>query len=225
MNTDATFQRREAGEAMHEERSGMALVNTPTTAVLEDFVSNGRAIKFSVESGRVLPGQQKVSKTHVSSSGGGGYVHQGTGFVDAPKIKSTTTTEQEFWLQAESGRQVPVRIAGDVMAVNVDQEVSLLHAGQLLVGIVNHSARQTAWLHRPLDVVRGAGLARWWRAASIALLSSVVLNVLGVGILGFIAAAAILFLQWRKERAIAASLAQHLGRLEQSLMARPQSLA
>ena len=196
---------------------------------MEDFVSNGRTIKFTAETGRVLPGQQKISKTHISSSGGGGYLHQGSGFVDAAKIKSTTTTQQEFWLLADGGRQVPVRIAGDVMAVNVDQEVSLLHAGQLLVGIVNHSARTTAWLRRPLDLVRGAGLARWWRAVFIAVLSSlvlsVVLNVLSVGILGFIPAVAILILQLKKERAIAASLAQHLGRLEQSLMSRPPSNA
>ena len=192
---------------------------------MEDFVSNGRTIKFTAETGRVLPGQQKISKTHISSSGGGGYLHQGSGFVDAAKITSTTTTQQEFWLLADGGRQVPVRIAGDVMAVNVDQEVSLLHAGQLLVGIVNHSARTTAWLRRPLDLVRGAGLARWWRAVFIALVSSVVLNVLGFGILGFISTAAILFLQLRKERVIAASLAQHLGRLEQSVMARPPSNA
>jgi hypothetical protein len=194
---------------------------------MEDFIYNGSTIKFSVESGRVLPGQQKVTKTTVRSSGGGGYVHQGSGFVDAPKITSTTTTEQEFWLQAESGHQVPVRIAGDVMAVNVDQEVSLLHAqhptkgGQWLVGIVNHSARKTAWLLAPGDVVKGAGLVRWWPYVLAALLSLVPLNVLSVAPLGFISAGAILYLRFRKQRAVAVSLGQHLWHLEQSLMARP----
>lgn len=195
---------------------------------MEDFVYNGIAIKFSVESGRVLPGQQKISKTHVSSSGGGGYVSGGSGFVDAPKITSTTTTEQEFWLQAESGHQVPVRILGDQMAVNVDQEISLLHAQhptkgkEWLVGIVNHSASKTAWLLAPGDLVTGAGLVRWWPTVLLALLSFPLFEKFLVGwFLGFVPAGVFLFLRFRKKRAVAVSLGQHLWRLEQSVMARP----
>lgn len=194
---------------------------------MEDFVSNGHVVKFSVESGRVLPGHQKISKTHVSSSGGGGYLHQGSGFVDAPKITSTTTTEQEFWLLADGGRQVPVRIDGDAMAVNVDQEISLLHArhptkdGQWLVGIVNHSARTTAWLLTPLALAGGAGLVGWWRVSFVALLSFLPFSLVNLWALGFVPAGVILFRHFKKERAIVVSLAKHLGRLEQSLMARP----
>jgi hypothetical protein len=195
---------------------------------MDDFVYNGGAIKFSVESGRVLPGQQKISKTHVSSSGGGGYVSGGSGFVDAPKITSTITTEQEFWLQARSGHQVPVRISGDVMAVNVDQEVSLLRArhptkgGVWLVGIVNHSARKTAWLLAPGDVVKRAGLVRWWPTLLLALLSLVLFeSVLGAWFLGLLPAGVLVFRQLRRQRAVAVALGAHLWQLEQALMSWP----
>ena len=196
---------------------------------MEDFVSNGRTIKFTAETGRVLPGQQKISKTHISSSGGGGYLHQGSGFVDAAKIKSTTTTQQEFWLLADGGRQVPVRLSGEAMAVNVDQQVSLMYAwhpkqdGHWMIAIVNHSAGTTTWLLTPLKLARSAGLIGSMGAALVAL-SVFVLFAVG-GLLGAIPAAAILFIYIKKQRAIVASLAEHRGRQAQSLMARPSGQA
>jgi hypothetical protein len=55
---------------------------------MEDLVSNGRIVKFRVESGRYLPSQQKVSKSRISSSNGGGFTHRGSGSVQAAGTKS-----------------------------------------------------------------------------------------------------------------------------------------
>jgi hypothetical protein len=45
------------------------------------------------------------SETHVSSSGGGGYLQGGTGTVSAPTVRSTSIHRQVFFLKYEDGTQ------------------------------------------------------------------------------------------------------------------------
>lgn len=199
---------------------------------MEDFVSSGHVVKFNVESGRVLPSQQKVSKTHIYSSGGGGFIHQGSGSVNAAKIKSTTATEQAIWLLADSGHQVPIRFSGDTKAINVDQETSVLEArhpkrhAHFLVGIVSHSAVTTNWPLMPLILAQRTGLVGWARAVIMALPSFLLVGaVTGGTAWGLIPAAVILCRNHKTEKAIVLALAQLLGCLGRSLHAHPSTTA
>jgi hypothetical protein len=45
------------------------------------------------------------SETHVSSSGGGGYVSGGTGYVSAPTVSSRSVHRQVFFVKYEDGTQ------------------------------------------------------------------------------------------------------------------------
>lgn len=54
----------------------------------------------------VVAGLRKWSETHVTSSGGGGYLHQGTGHVAAPTVRSVAVEKAEFWLKPEAGSEI-----------------------------------------------------------------------------------------------------------------------
>lgn len=73
----------------------------------------------------VVVSQQKWSETEVYSSGGGGYVHQGTGVVHAPVISSVTSEQHEFWVREPDGSEVPVRLADAGFAVREGQRVKV----------------------------------------------------------------------------------------------------
>ena len=45
------------------------------------------------------------AETHVTSSGGGGYLHEGTGRISAPTVTSSTVHRQVFFVQYEDGSQ------------------------------------------------------------------------------------------------------------------------
>jgi hypothetical protein len=199
---------------------------------MEDLVSNGRIVKFRVESGRYLPSQQKVSKSRISSSNGGGFTHRGSGSVNAAKNKSTTATEQAIWLLAGSGHQVPVRLSGDTKSVHVDQETSVLQArhptrdAHVPVGIVNHSAVTTNWPLVPLILAQRTGLVGWARAVIMALLSFLLVGgVTGGTAWGLIPATVILCRNHETEKAILLALAQLQGCLGRSLHAHPSTTA
>lgn len=58
---------------------------------------------------------KKWSETHVSSSGGGGYVHpKHGGLVRAAQVHSTVETKGELWIKTAAGKEV--QIFGDIPA-------------------------------------------------------------------------------------------------------------
>jgi hypothetical protein len=108
----------------------------------------GSAVPMTVHTGTVF-GSQKHSQTHVYSSGGGGTVQGGTGYVAAPTVSSSVTTTHEFWIRTDHGEQIPVQIPSGNMPLADGQRVSLVHAqlagakdARPLIQIVNHSATQ-----------------------------------------------------------------------------------
>ena len=58
-------------------------------------------IKINILTGAILQGET-WSSTHVSSSGGGGSIHNGSGYISAPTIHSRTTTHQAIWVKDEN---------------------------------------------------------------------------------------------------------------------------
>lgn len=71
-------------------------------------------IQLKVFTGIVLQGET-WSSTHVSSSGGGGYLHNGTGRIAAPTVHSHTTTHQTVWIKEEdSQKDIKLNIPSNV---------------------------------------------------------------------------------------------------------------
>ena len=54
------------------------------------------------------------TETHVSSSGGGGYLHNGSGQVHAPTVRSTIVEKGETWVKTRNGKDIciPSKISG-----------------------------------------------------------------------------------------------------------------
>jgi hypothetical protein len=72
-------------------------------------------VKFVFPSGRAgwvygvrgkIIGSKTWTETHVSSSGGGGYIHKGTGQIHAPTVHSTTVERGEVWIRNKDGKDI-----------------------------------------------------------------------------------------------------------------------
>ena len=114
---------------------------------MNDFIHDGPSIQFWKVSGEVIS-TQKRSETQVWSSGGGGYVSKGTGYVSSPTVKSTVITQHEFWLKTEDGPEIPVKFSGVDIPMCEGQRVTLISAKKsdkdtsLYSILVNHAAER-----------------------------------------------------------------------------------
>lgn len=68
---------------------------------MENFKHRNKEIEFWSVTGEIMA-QNKYSETHVSSSGGGGYIGAHGGHIRAPSVHSTTVTNHEFWIKTEA---------------------------------------------------------------------------------------------------------------------------
>lgn len=92
-------------------------------------------IQLKVFTGIVLQGET-WSSTHVSSSGGGGYLHNGTGRIAAPTVHSHTTTHQTVWIKEEdSQKDIKLNIPSnvDVMQGHKIKYVQLFYEDRLYI--------------------------------------------------------------------------------------------
>jgi hypothetical protein len=115
---------------------------------MENFTwHNGKTFEFKTRTGEVLS-TNKISETHVSSSGGGGYVDpQYGGQVAAAQVSSTVTINHEFWIKEEDGNERAVQLYGDI-PLKVGQKVTLILCTLLgeekgyYVVLYNHNAKK-----------------------------------------------------------------------------------
>lgn len=123
---------------------------------MKDFDFDNIKIKFNSITGSVI-GSNKYSETHVSSSGGGGVVTQHGGYIAPQKISSNTTTHHEFWLETDNGTQVPIKLTGYDVPINVGQKITLISSGNdstsHYVALVNHNAQRHWHLTNIIDVL------------------------------------------------------------------------
>lgn len=81
-------------------------------------LKNRSVIKINILLGSVLQGETWTS-THVSSSGGGGNLHNGSGYIFAPTVHSHTTTHQSVWIKEDdSNKDVKLSIPSYVDAMH-----------------------------------------------------------------------------------------------------------
>lgn len=130
---------------------------------MKNFKHRKKEIEFWTETGEVI-GTNKHSETHVSSSGGGGHLHNGSGYVSAPRVNSKTITNHEFWIRKEDGSETDVKLKGVDIPLREGQTITLVSAGRVdskkgvYSILVNHSAKKhwfingAAALNRHLDL-------------------------------------------------------------------------
>ncbi|MBI3285315.1 MAG: hypothetical protein HYZ65_10780 [Burkholderiales bacterium] len=112
---------------------------------MENFSHRNKVVQFWHVTGEVI-GSNKYSETHVSSSGGGGYVGKHGGHVSAPQIHSTVVTNHEFWIKTPDGKEKDIKLAGVNIPLRVGQKITLISVGRKAAGsgwyaiLVNHSA-------------------------------------------------------------------------------------
>lgn len=117
---------------------------------MKEFRHKNRELEFTAISGEVL-GSEKYSETHVSSSGGGGYVSRSGGYVSAPSVQSVVLTNHEFWIKTESGLEKDIQLKGHDIPLRQGQKITLLSVGEKnsdsswYAVLVNHSA-QKYWI-------------------------------------------------------------------------------
>ncbi|MFQ2209979.1 hypothetical protein ACK31V_04610 [Aeromonas caviae] len=114
---------------------------------MENFKHRNKEIEFWSVTGEIMA-QNKFSETHVSSSGGGGYVGTHGGHISAPSVHSTTVTNHEFWIKTEDGSEESVQLAGCDIPLREGQKITLISAGVKGKGegyysvLVNHNANK-----------------------------------------------------------------------------------
>ncbi|WP_165313155.1 hypothetical protein [Vibrio ziniensis] len=151
---------------------------------MENFKHRNKEIKFWSVTGEIL-GQNKYSETHVSSSGGGGYVGQHGGHVSAPTVHSTTVTNHEFWIKKEDGSEKSIQLAGHDIPLREGQKITLISAGikgkdsGYFSVLVNHNANQHWFVNKAdslnkllkIDQISGKSIfiagGLWWLVTSI----------------------------------------------------------
>ena len=136
---------------------------------MNPFAYKGKSVEFEAVTGEVL-GSNKYAETRVHATGGGGYMHDGSGQISAPTITSTVTTKHEFWVKSESGQEVPVKLSGIDVPLRPGQKVTMISARRKGKGkdnsywvlLVNHDANRWWRLLSPEVFFTTYKLARTW---------------------------------------------------------------
>ncbi|THF65633.1 hypothetical protein E6C76_08670 [Pseudothauera nasutitermitis] len=114
---------------------------------MSDFIHDGKRLRFWPVTGEVI-GSSKHSQTQVYGGGGGGYLHQGTGYLSGGQISSSSVTCHEFWLRLDDGTEMPVSLRGVDIPLRAGQRITLIAGGPANVDegqyciLVNHSANR-----------------------------------------------------------------------------------
>lgn len=118
---------------------------------MDDFVYQNNRIKFKALTGTVLNSEKRShSDTYTSTSGGGGYIHQGTGYINAPKTttRTVTTHTHEFWLAKEDGTEQCIKLINADIPLREGQRITMISASREgndqspWIQLVNHSANR-----------------------------------------------------------------------------------
>lgn len=114
---------------------------------MEDFNYRGKTVVFWETTGIVL-GTDKYSETHISSSGGGGYVGPHGGHVSGPTVSSRTVTNHEFWIKKEDGSEQDIQLRGVDIPLRPGQKITIISSklkdanSGWYTALVNHNAKK-----------------------------------------------------------------------------------
>jgi len=112
---------------------------------LEEVIIDGKTVQFLVIRGEVLSTDRNY-ETHVTATGGGGYVDKHGGDVAPPKITSHAIEKHEFWIKDATGVERSFWLHNAHIPLRPGQRVSVVLAHRTedetsrVVAVVNHSA-------------------------------------------------------------------------------------
>jgi len=91
-----------------------------------EYKAKSGSLKFFRTSGIVLDAKRS-SETHVSSSGGGGYVGPYGGNVQAAQVHSSVVTTDDIWIKTENGAEEQVSFTNKGIALRSGQRITIIH--------------------------------------------------------------------------------------------------
>lgn len=112
---------------------------------MKETTIDSQIVQVWVSSGEVLS-SDKNYETHVTSSGGGGYVDKHGGYVASPRVSSYSVEKHEFWIREEDGIERSYWLNNAGISLRPGQAVSVIlvqrpdAASAHIAAIVNHSA-------------------------------------------------------------------------------------
>lgn len=101
----------------------------------------GRHLKFTRNYGIVASHNREI-RTKISSTGGGGSFHNGSGSISVPKITSSDTSHDTYWLTQEDGSEKEVKATNLDLSIREGHQVSFYIADGQYVGYFNHSSKK-----------------------------------------------------------------------------------
>ncbi len=115
---------------------------------MEPFDFQGKRLEGWTITGTVLS-VKKHSRTHVTTSGGGGWVGPNGGTVAPPTVTSSTTTELEIWLRCDgSDGETTIKLFNVEVPLREGQRITLIAAKRpqakdgFWLTLVNHAANR-----------------------------------------------------------------------------------
>ncbi len=185
----------------------------------QEFIIGGEPVWVETMTGRVL-GEKKWAETHIHSSGGGGYVHGGTGYVNPVRVTSSHTTRHEFWLQRADGQELCVALADSPARVRENQTICVAWAARQGQGrgpfllLHNEASGERVWLAPDGTLLGNMGLrdplssARQKLFIAAIFLSVLVLgsHITGYALCAILVSAVLLVRLGREKRAMIAEL-------------------
>lgn len=156
----------------------MPVVPEREWAAVQSLRLGGRSFEFYRREATVLE-RQRWSETHISSSGGGGYLDKGSGVVRAAQVHSHVEDRAEYWVRLDDGIEVDLQVSGDLRC-RPGQQLTLISAipkgierGPFLLAY-NHQTREFSQIHSQYgwfvkEYRIGANQWLWWLGTALAL--------------------------------------------------------
>lgn len=108
-------------------------------------------VQFKFITGILMDHQQYVEE-HKVTTGGGGYVHKGTGYISGPTTRVVRTEHWlEFWLKERDGKEIKIKTKGrgtKNVSLRDGQEITVIYAArpekktETVTTIINHSSKE-----------------------------------------------------------------------------------
>lgn len=175
---------------------------------LERLRIGNRVFRFHCATGTILA-EKTWSETHVTSTGGGGYVGRQGGYVAAPTVRSRVVSRREVWVRLDDGRERAFDLSSSALPLRESHRMVICwstrdgaEAGPFLL-LINQSTGEHDVLHSGCANLIASKANQWMTAGTAVVL---VIGILPLAFaterpLWWIAAiVALAFLGWRAKR-------------------------
>ena len=126
-----------------------------------------RTLNFYVICGKVV-GDKRWSTTQVHGGGGGGYVHNGSGYTSSVHISSTSTVHDQIFIEQDDGSERVIELANTDVGVRPGHRLTAAFAifedkerGPYLF-VHNHTTHKTAWFNKDIDRLAISPPFKYW---------------------------------------------------------------